>query len=125
MNQEQSSKPSREELRQKLRGKIQSARNRRTGASNEILVPCNTLGVKTEEEKAAEKRRLEKMVRKKGRKAVMEYLGVTDPAEKTEFATAMVKNDTKALDQLMRARQQKVDSMFQGKGNDEAFYDHV
>ena len=90
--------------RQRLRLAIQRKESLRSGKKQEILVPAPTPGELSREELAAYQKKMQKMVEKKGRGAILNHLGVTDKKTKVEMARAMLSGDMDTMNNVMKVK---------------------
>lgn len=90
------------EKRKKLREWLKYKQERRSGKKQEILVPAPVPGELSAEELQQHQRKMQKLVERKGRSALLDELGVKDKQTKVELAKAMVEGNTDVMNQIMK-----------------------
>lgn len=93
-----------EEKRQRLRKWLRYKQERRSGKKEEILVPAPVPGELSAQELQQYQKRMQKVVQKKGRAALMDEIGVKDKKTKMEMARAMVEGNMDAMTKIMQAK---------------------
>ena len=93
-----------EEKRQRLRKWLRYKQERRSGKKEEILVPAPVPGELSAQELQQYQKRMQKVVQKKGRAALMDEIGVKDKKTKMEMARAMVEGNMDTMTKIMQAK---------------------